>query len=207
LATVKPAKARPGGRTERTRIAVLRATLDELAERGFAALTVEAVAERSGVHKTTVYRRWRNAEGLVAEALALGAEQHWQVPDTGSLEGDLAGLTAELVYYFTDPGVSALPIASIFAAFQSEQAAEALHTFYLNRHERSAEIVRRAVERGEVPTGTDPVEVIRAACAPIFYRLFISREPVTEAVARTAGRATAIAATAGAYVCDRAAAG
>ena len=193
-------QARPGGRTERTRIAVLQATLDELAERGFAALTVEAVADRSGVHKTTVYRRWRNAEGLVAEALALGTDQDWQAPDTGSLEGDLAGLTAELVYYFTDPGVSALPIASIFAAFQSEQAADALHTFYVNRHERSAEIVRRAVGRGEVPVGTGLVEVIRAACAPIFYRLFISREPVTEPIARAAARSTAIAAKAGAYV-------
>jgi AcrR family transcriptional regulator len=193
-------KTRPGGRTERTRIAVLRATLDELAERGFAALTVEAVAERSGVHKTTVYRRWRNAEGLVAEALALGVEQDWQPPDTGSLEGDLAGVTTELAHYFTDPGLSALPTASILAAFQSAPAADALHTFYLDRHERSAEIVRRAIARGEVPAGTDPVEVIRAACAPIFYRLFVSREPVTESIARTAARATAIAAKAGAYV-------
>jgi AcrR family transcriptional regulator len=186
-------QARPGGRTERTRIAVLQATLDELAERGFAALTVEAVADRSGVHKTTVYRRWGNAEGLVAEALALCAEQDWQAPDTGSLEGDLAGLTAELVYYFTRVWPAAREA-------RSEQAADALHTFYVNRHERSAEIVRRAVGRGEVPVGTGLIEVIRAACAPIFYRLFIAREPVTEPIARAAARSTAIAAKAGAYV-------
>jgi hypothetical protein len=70
----------------------------------------------------------------------------------------------------------------------------------VNRHERSAEIVRRAVGRGEVPVGTGLIEVIQAACAPIFYRLFIAREPVTEPIARAAARSTAIAAKAGAYV-------
>jgi AcrR family transcriptional regulator len=193
-------KTRPGGRTERTRIAVLQATLDELAERGYAALTVEAVADRAGIHKTTLYRRWRNAEGLVAAALLLGTEQEWQAPDTGTLEGDLASLTNELVHWFADPAVSALPTASVSAAFQSEQAADALRTFYADRHERCAGIVGRAIARGEAPSGTDPIEVVRAACAPIFYRLFISRELVTTAVAIAAARSTAIAVKAGAYV-------
>jgi AcrR family transcriptional regulator len=192
-------KTRPGGRTERTRLAVLQATLDELAERGYAALTVEAVAERAGIHKTTLYRRWRGAEGLVAEALLLGVEQDWKAPDTGTLEGDLAGLTRELVYWFTDPAVSALPTASVSSGFQSEQAADALRVYYADRHERCAEIVARAVDRGEAPVGTDPIEVVRAACAPIFYRLFVTREPVTDAIADAAARSTAIATKAGAY--------
>lgn len=192
-------KTRPGGRTERTRLAVLQATLDELAERGYAALTVEAVAERAGIHKTTLYRRWRNAEGLVAEALLMGTEQEWKAPETGTLEGDLASLTRELVYWFTDPAVSALPTASVSAGFQSEQAADALRVFYADRHERCAEIVAQAIVRGEAPEGTDPIEVVRAACAPIFYRLFVSREPVTDAVADAVARSTAIATKAGAY--------
>jgi AcrR family transcriptional regulator len=192
-------KTRPGGRTERTRLAVLQATLDELAERGYAALTVEAVAERAGIHKTTLYRRWRNAEGLVAEALLLGTEQEWTAPETGTLEGDLASLTRELVYWFTNPAVSALPTASVSAGFQSEQAADALRVFYADRHERCAEIVAQAIVRGEAPDGTDPIEVVRAACAPIFYRLFVSREPVTDAIADAVARSTAIATKAGAY--------
>lgn len=194
---------RPGGRTERTRQAVLHATLDLLAERGFSELTVDAVAERSGVHKTTVYRRWSSPDGLVAAALQMGAEDDWIAPDTGSFEDDLYEVAAELVRYFTEPSLKELPTASILAAFQSPQAAEALHDFYVDRHERCASIAERAVARGEVPAGTDVVEVIRAVCGPVFYRLFVSRESVSAADARVSARAVAVAAREGAFVRTR----
>lgn len=194
---------RPGGRTERTRQAVLHATLDLLAERGFTELTVDAVAERSGVHKTTVYRRWSSPDGLVAAALQMGAEDDWKAPDTGSFEDDLYEVAAELVRYFTEPSLKELPTASILAAFQSPQAAEALREYYVDRHERCAPITERAVARGEAPEGTDAVEVIRAVCGPVFYRLFVSREDVGVADARVSARAVAFAAREGAFVRPR----
>ncbi|EMD25471.1 TetR/AcrR family transcriptional regulator [Amycolatopsis azurea] len=191
---------RPGGRTERTRQAVLHATLDLLAERGFGDLTVDAVAERSGVHKTTVYRRWSSPDGLVAAALQMGAEDDWTAPDTGSLEDDLYEVAAEVVRYFTAPALKELPMASVAAAFQSSQAAEALHDFYADRHVRMAPITERAVARGEVPPGTDGDELVRAVCGPMFYRLLLSRESVTVADARVTARAVAAAAAAGSFV-------
>ncbi|MEU8638825.1 TetR/AcrR family transcriptional regulator [Amycolatopsis sp. NPDC048633] len=199
MATEISGTRRPGGRTERTRLAALNATLELLGERGYAELTVEAVAERSGVHKTTLYRRWESAEGLVAAALLMGTEQEWTAPDTGSLEGDLRGINLELVHYFTSPGERELPTASISAAFLSPRAADALQEFYVDRHARSAVVVDRAVERGEVPPGTDAVEVVRVACGPIFYRLFVSREGVTPADADLAAKAAAAAAKAGVF--------
>ena len=191
---------RPGGRTERTRLAALHATLELLAERGYAELTVEAVAERSGVHKTTLYRRWESAEGLVAAALHLGAEQEWTPPDTGSLEGDLRETALEFVRYYTEPSLRELPTASILAAFLSPRAADALREFYRSRHAQAAVMTERAVARGEVPAGTDPTEVVRAASGPLFYRLFISREPLGPADARTAAATAAAAARAGVFV-------
>ena len=199
MATEISGTRRPGGRTERTRLAALNATLELLGERGYAELTVEAVAERSGVHKTTLYRRWESAEGLVAAALLMGTEQEWTAPDTGSLEGDLRGINLELVHYFTSPGERELPTASISAAFLSTRAADALREFYVDRHARSAVVVDRAVERGEVPAGTDAVEVVRVACGPIFYRLFVSREGVTPKDAGVAAAAAAAAAKAGVF--------
>lgn len=190
---------RPGGRTERNRLAVLRATLDELAARGYADLTVDAVAERSGVHKTTVYRRWGSVDGLVAAALTLALSDDWQAPDTGSLAGDLRALAREVAGTFGDPESSALPTAAILAAFQSAPAAEALRAFYADRHERCAVLAARAVDRGELPPGTDPVAVVRAACAPVFYRLFITREPVDDTVADAAAATAIIAARNGAF--------
>ncbi|MEV4054096.1 TetR/AcrR family transcriptional regulator [Amycolatopsis sp. NPDC049688] len=199
MATEISGTKRPGGRTERTRLAALNATLELLGDRGYAELTVEAVAERSGVHKTTLYRRWESAEGLVAAALLMGTEQEWAAPDTGSLEGDLRGINLELVRYFTTPGERELPTASISAAFLSARAADALQEFYVDRHARSAAAVHRAIERGEVPPGTDAVEVVRVACGPIFYRLFVSREGVTPRDADVAAKAAAAAAKAGVF--------
>ncbi|WP_409182572.1 TetR/AcrR family transcriptional regulator [Amycolatopsis sp. VS8301801F10] len=197
MATELPGTSRPGGRTERTRVAVLRATLDLLAEVGFTELTVEAVAERSGVHKTTVYRRWESIEGLVAAALRFGAGEPWSPADTGSLVADLRQMALDVVHALTTPGPRELPTAAVLAAFHSERAAEALQEFYQDRHARAAVIVERAVARGEIPADTDPDEVTRTVCGPVFYRLFVSREPVSEETAEVAAEAGAAAARAG----------
>lgn len=123
------------------------ATLAELAEHGYAGLTVEAVAERSGVHKTTVYRRWGGVDGLIIDALDLAGEDAWRPPDTGSLDGDLRELAGEVRETFADPATGAAPAAFIAAAFQSERAAAALHGFFAERHRWTSAIVAAAVAR------------------------------------------------------------
>ncbi|KAA2246766.1 TetR/AcrR family transcriptional regulator [Solihabitans fulvus] len=186
----EPGFTRPGGRTARTRAAVLDATYAELVARGYAGLTVENVADRSGVHKTTVYRRWGSVDGLVADALSLAADTFWPIPDTGSIEQDLLAVAREVVVGFTDPELRAAPAAVIAASFQSPRAATALHEFLVARQEQAAVVVTRAVDRGEIPAGVDGVEAIRVLCAPLYYRLFITREPVDDG---TAVRAAAVA--------------
>ncbi|MDA0638894.1 TetR/AcrR family transcriptional regulator, partial [Nonomuraea sp. MCN248] len=172
---------RPGGRSARVRDAVRQATLAELAGKGFRGLTVEHVAERSGVHKTTVYRRWGSVEGLISDALELARDEPWPVPDTGAVEGDLRGVARLVQSGFADPELGPVSSAFVAAAMQSPEAARALHDFFQARHEQSAQVVRRAVERGELPRTVDAHELIRAAVAPIYYRLFVTHEPVTEA--------------------------
>lgn len=189
---------RPGGRTARVRAAVRAATLAELAERGYQGLTVDAVAERSGVHKTTVYRRWGNVEGLIADALELASGEPWPVPDTGDIAGDLRALTREVLIGFTDPEDGPVATAFVSAAVQNPSAARALHAFLAARHEQAAPVVRRAVARGELPADTDPTEVVRVAVAPLYYRLFVSGEPVDTTVADRAADAALAAARAGA---------
>ncbi|MGW2185436.1 TetR-like C-terminal domain-containing protein [Streptomyces sp. NPDC001667] len=194
-----PGTVRPGGRTARTRAAVRDAVLAGLVETGYPGLTVEYVAEHSGVHKTTLYRRWGGVEGLVADALELAGEDSWTPPDTGSLRGDLRALTQEILDSFDDPASAAAPAAFIAAAFQSTRAADALRDFYTKRFARCAPLVERAVERGEVPSGTDPGALVRAASAPLFFRLFISRESIDTADADQAADAALAAALAGVY--------
>jgi AcrR family transcriptional regulator len=194
-----PGTRRPGGRTARTRTAVRDAVLTGLTEHGYPGLTVEYVAEHSGVHKTTLYRRWGNLEGMVADALDMAGEDEWTPPDTGSLAGDLRELARSTAESFADPAQAAAPTAFIAAAFQSPQAADALRAFYTVRFTRCEAIVARAVARGEAAADTDAGAVVRAVSAPLFLRLFITREPVDEALADQSAAATLAAVGSGAY--------
>ncbi|MEU4742248.1 TetR/AcrR family transcriptional regulator, partial [Actinosynnema sp. NPDC023658] len=173
--------SRPGGRSARVREAVLAAVHAELAERDYRDLTVEHVADRAGVHKTTVYRRWGSVDVLVADALDHTRETDWPVPDTGTVEGDLIAIATEVADTFTDPARRPVPVAVVAAALQSTRALEAKRRFYAARHAEAAKVVARAVERGELPPRPDPVELVRLTCAPLYYRVFITGEPVDRA--------------------------
>ena len=74
------------------RAAALEATIEELAESGYAGLTLGAVADRAGVNKTTLYRRWGTREALVLDAMLSMAGERIPIADTGSLKGDLTAL-------------------------------------------------------------------------------------------------------------------
>ncbi|UHH23677.1 TetR/AcrR family transcriptional regulator C-terminal ligand-binding domain-containing protein [Streptomyces malaysiensis subsp. malaysiensis] len=104
---------------------------------------------------------------------------------------------------FGSASAAAAPTAFIAAAFQSERAAEALHTFYTGRFARCESVVRRAVDRGEAPSGTDAASVVRAVSAPLFFRALITREPIDTPLADQTATAVATAVRAGAYLPDR----
>ena len=82
---------RPGRpRDEGAAQAILTATMELMAEVGFAGVTVDGVAQRAGVGKATIYRRWKSKERLVLDAIGASTEPA-PVPDTGSVAGDLRG--------------------------------------------------------------------------------------------------------------------
>jgi AcrR family transcriptional regulator len=198
----QPGETRPGGRTARNREAVCRATLLELAGHGYSALTVEAVAERAGVHKTTVYRRWGGVDGLVVDALQFAIDDDWQPDLSGSVEENLLDHVRVALDAFRDPEIGPTHTAVVAAAFQSSEAIEAVHAFFADRFGRAASIITTAIERGELPAETEPVAVIRAVMAPIYFRLFISRETVTETDLHESVLAAVAAARAGAFARD-----
>ncbi|MFE3288752.1 TetR/AcrR family transcriptional regulator, partial [Streptomyces sp. NPDC059233] len=166
----EPGSVRPGGRTARVRAAVLEAAGDTLAEQGFHGLDLAEIARRAEVGKTTVYRRWGTVTGLVADLLADMAEQSLPRAETGSLSEDMRANAALVRRTLTDPRQGALFKAVIAAATSDAKTAEALHRFYEVRVAEWAPCVREAVERGELPEGTDAAEVVRAVSAPLYYR-------------------------------------
>lgn len=190
--------ARSVGRGAKVRAAVHAATLAELVDKGYAALTVENVARRAGVHKTTVYRRWKDRESLLTDALAEHMATDIPVPDTGAIETDLQALARSIIEAFTSPTGQAI-LAAMFtgAAHLPEIAAARRHVFD-DRLTRAEPVLRRAIKRGQLPEGTDPAEVLKTLAAPIYLRLLITAEPVNETTADQAVRVTLAAARAGA---------
>ncbi|WP_406316758.1 TetR/AcrR family transcriptional regulator [Streptosporangium sp. NBC_01639] len=194
-----PLRPQPVGRGEKVRAAVHAATLAELVDRGYAALTVDNVAQRAGVHKTTVYRRWKDRESLVVDALADRAAMDVPIPDTGAVETDLHALACSLVRMMTGSIGQAMLAAMFSGAAHVPEIADARRHIFDDRFRRAEPVVTRAVERGELPGGTDPAELLRALAAPIYFRLLITAEPVDEVAAGQAVRIALAAARAGAF--------
>ena len=194
---VPPPRRRPGGRTARVRTQVHDAVLGELGERGYDGLTMEAVAARAGVHRATVYRRWGDVGGLLADVLDAASDDAWQPPDTGSLRGDLAALNHEIQDALTaqPPIVAAL----IAASFRSEKADRAQRRLWEDRYARCESIVIRAVQRGEVPPRTEARPLLIAATAPLYHQLVLLRTPPDPDLPDQAARTAALAASTGAF--------
>ncbi|MFD9813101.1 TetR/AcrR family transcriptional regulator [Streptomyces sp. NPDC059080] len=193
-----PGETRPGGRTARTRAAVLDAVQAELSEGGFAALSMERIAQRSGVHLATLYRRWRSVEGLVCELLT-EASAGIPLPDTGSLPEDLRLLARRIGTFYTAAPMRRLVEAVVSSAARSSRADTVLADFFHDRLRIAGALVRRAIERGEVPPDTDPEAVMSAIGAPFYYRILIARGPVDADLAESTATAVWAATLAGAY--------
>ena len=186
---------RPGGRSARVRSAVLAATLDVLVEDGYEGVSVDAVAARAGVHKTTIYRRWPTKAALVAAAAADRSEQLVPVPDTGSLVGDLTALGQSVADNLSSELGRNLARTIVAAAAASDEVATVNHEFWKVRLALTETIVERAVERGEVSADIDRRAVIETLIGPIYVRLLLTGEPfdarfvadVAAMVARGAG--------------------
>jgi AcrR family transcriptional regulator len=198
LVAYGPGMVRPGGRTARTRAAVMQAVIDELTEHGYAGTTVERVAARAGIAKTTIYRRWRSLDGLLADLMATYADQRAPVPDEGDLGSDLRALARSVVESVRQPAIRAAVASIVAAAVQDPAARDLLSRFLAGRSATMTAIVDRAVRRGELPPGTDAAAVIRTVTALIYYRLFIAGEPASQDVADGAAATAAAAARAGA---------
>ncbi len=189
---------RPGGRSARVRHAVLRATVEVLAEQGYDGLSFESVAARAGVNKTTIYRRWPTKALLVAAAAAERSEQRVPVPDTGSLAGDLVSLAQAVAANLTSELGAQMARTVVSAAGSSTEVAAMNATFWAQRFALTDAIVERAVVRGELPPGTDGRLVIETLIGPLYVRLLLTGEPFDAAYAARVAAIVALGATAAA---------
>ncbi|WP_437672095.1 TetR/AcrR family transcriptional regulator [Sorangium sp. So ce131] len=166
------------GRAARVVSDVLRATAEELGRVGYAALRVEEVAVRSGVNKTTIYRRWPTKSALVAAALRQITDEQ-APPDTGTLRGDLLEHIQRMSEWASSPigrGVTRMMLRER-AEQEVEEIARSLRTA---NYARRMEPIRRGITRGELPEGTSAELVVELVYSPIVTFLMLTHEPLTE---------------------------
>lgn len=149
-------KSPPGRpRSVKSHQAMLKATLELLAEVGYQSMSIEAIASRAGVGKTTIYRRYNSKEELVADAIE-SLREEVLIPDTGSLWGDI-DLLIENAAKITLSPLGRQTVALIISTASSSQTfAEVYATKYLKPRRQAFSIVlERAKIRNEIPADID----------------------------------------------------
>jgi AcrR family transcriptional regulator len=175
------AKRLPGRpRSEHSRRAILRSTLQLLQQTSFPELTIEAIAADAGVGKATVYRWWPNKGALVVDAFASVTENKLHFPDTGSLYRDMSlQMNQFLGILRTRRGRI---VAALLGAGQSNP--ELLHAFrerFLRpRRQEAYRTLRRAIERGELPASLDLDLLLDTLYGAIYMRLLIRHDELSE---------------------------
>jgi AcrR family transcriptional regulator len=175
-----PAKAAAvDGRVQRSRDRVLGAAFHLLSENGVVGFSVDEVARRSGVAKTTIYRHWPSREALVLEAAAqISAEQ--TVPDTGSLVADLVALLANIGRLLSTARWSSV-VPSIVDVSERDPEFAVVHATIQRGHAAPLqEVLDRAAERGDMPAATDRSFVISSLMGPLYYRRWFTREVIDD---------------------------
>ena len=168
-------------RIRRTRDAVLPATLSVLADRGFARFTMEAVAEASGVAKSTVYRYWPTKLSLLRDALeGLNRQPDVQV-EAGPARARIERLLEHLAAALSDSVLSACIPALVEAAERHPEAAEFLHQYSDRRRAALTAVLRQGIDAGELPAHLDPELAALALSGPIFYRRLMTATPLPAA--------------------------
>ena len=199
--TIPTKKERGRPRSRQTNKAILKAAAEIVIASGLAEMTIEGVAERAGVGKASIYRRWPTKGALAFEAVVDAILAAEPTPDTGSLEGDLRRV-AESWIRLSNARRGGRTVAHFIAEIQSDpELAVAWRERFVNRIRKERRpIIERAIARGEIPAGSDRELIMDVLYGPLYHRYLNGHLPLDESFARGVARIVAAAAKDGAAV-------
>jgi AcrR family transcriptional regulator len=173
---------RPPGRprSKRAHRAILQAANELLEGEGFAAVTMEAIAERAEVSKATVYRWWPNRAAVVMDGFLSTVSSQVPFPHTGHAREDIRLHMRRLTEALG--GKIGRTVAALIAEGQADpELAEALRSRWLSvRRAEAKEILELGIERGELREGLDPEVAVDVLYGPIYYRMLVGHAPLDE---------------------------
>lgn len=158
--------------------AILRATAEMLGEVGYARLSIDGVAQRAGVTRQSIYRRWQTKLELVGEVVR-ETSRSAPVADTGSLRGDLIALHR---LYARDLSTRSGPVipALVAESLHNTELTSVIDLYLNRRRRRELEIFDRAAARGEIAPLDDPNLVLDTIAGYFWYRRLIRRSRLRE---------------------------
>jgi AcrR family transcriptional regulator len=170
--SIKSPRRRGRPRQAAARKAIVEATLELLAERGFQAATMDEIAARAGVGKNTIYRRWASKEELIADAIR-DLTSELDVQEDGEIYTRLLARIRDFTHVFADPVLGRL-LPGLLGELERNPAFAAAYVerIVTPRYERIIALLREAVDCGALAEGTDPEVVGDLLIGPPLLRLF-----------------------------------
>jgi TetR/AcrR family transcriptional regulator of autoinduction and epiphytic fitness len=160
---------------------ILKAAVEELADAGYGGATVESIAARAGVGKSTIYRHWSDKLALIADAFETFHEQ--MVPDLGDLpvRESVALLLRHVAEVVVDSTFSRC-IPALIEGAERDERVRAFHDRYsAERRQALIDLIARGVQQGQVSTRVDPELATTALLGAIFYRRLMTSQPFNPA--------------------------
>lgn len=167
-------------RVLRSKATVLRATAELLIEAGAGGVTIEGVAERAGVAKTTIYRHWKSRSQLIFDGFESLFRPVSPLPNEGSLREQLETLLSGLMRGLTQSDWAPAVTALIEAGDRDPELRQLVHDFLVVRMEHGRSALRAGMARGELRPDLDIDVAISLLVGPVFYRRLVSREPLDD---------------------------
>jgi AcrR family transcriptional regulator len=155
------------------------ATYELLSEEGLAGVTIDAVARRSGVAKTTIYRHWPSREALLLDACAQMGP-HFDILDAGSFPNDLRALAERVIEQLLSGPYAAILLSLMDAAERSPELAALLAAAQTKLVAAIRTILARARVRGELRRLPEASDVAALIVGPLLYRRLFAHEPLSE---------------------------
>lgn len=180
----KPTRGRGRPRDEQARRRILEAALDLMDETAFAQVTAEAIAERAGTSKATVYRWWPNKAAVVIEAFRQAVAPELPLRDTGSLRGDLTTQLRNFARVLSGRGGRMLR-SFIVAARSDPEVAAAFRSIWSDpRRAEAKQILRLKQASGQLRADADLDLILDSLYGPLYYRFLVKNEPPSEKYAQ-----------------------
>lgn len=178
MAAAEPvAEPKVDPRIEQTRRAVFAATLELIAEGGLQQVTVERIAERSGVARSTIYRRWPSLARLYYEAFN-GIVHRSTTPARGDTANELLEYLEDYADRLNDAAYCSVLVALLDGAWRNPELAQVHKELFNERSSRAAAILAVGMRAGKIRTDIDISEAIEALVSPFLYRRLIEQQEI-----------------------------